>query len=183
MERRTNAPENKIPFRLPLRVYLSYLLVITLIFTAVSFAKFATSGAGGDSARVASFAVSAAGESDTALAMSFDSVTGTKQDSYTITVYNYDASTTAEVAVRYDVVVTVDGTLPAGVSFTVDGKNASSVNGSVYTFSGVGELAGGSRNTASHTLTFTGDSSKIVSDFTGENSLEFSISVNFEQID
>lgn len=50
-----NQSKKKSRFHLPLHVYLIYLLVITLIFTGVTFSKYIASSSAGDSARVAVF--------------------------------------------------------------------------------------------------------------------------------
>ncbi len=183
MERKTTSLKNKTPFRLPLRAYLSYLLVFTLIFTAVSFAKFATSGGGSDGARVAGFSVDAIGEDNKDLSIEFTETTGTKSVSYLITAYNYTENNVTEVAVTYDVVVTVTGGLPDGVSVTLDGKAPSSSTGGVITFATAGTFAASVESSKTHTLTFTGDSAKINTDFTGDNRIDINIDVKFEQID
>ena len=45
--------KNKKKLQLPLRVYLGYILLATLLFTGVSFSKFASTSSGQDGARVA----------------------------------------------------------------------------------------------------------------------------------
>lgn len=55
--KRTGKYEKKNKMRLPLSAYLTYLLVATLLFTGVSFSKFATTSSGEDSARVAVMAM------------------------------------------------------------------------------------------------------------------------------
>jgi len=49
--------KNKHKMRLPLSAYLTYLLVATLMFTGVSFSRFATTSSDEDSARVAVMAM------------------------------------------------------------------------------------------------------------------------------
>lgn len=55
--KRTGKYEKKNKMHLPLSAYLTYLLVATLLFTGVSFSKFATTSSGEDSARVAVMAM------------------------------------------------------------------------------------------------------------------------------
>lgn len=55
MLNKKNASERTKRNRLPIHVYLVYLLVATLVFTGVTFSKYVTSSTGGDSARVAVF--------------------------------------------------------------------------------------------------------------------------------
>lgn len=52
-----NAREKKNKMRLPLSVYLTYLLAATLLFTGISFSKFAATASGESSARVAVMAM------------------------------------------------------------------------------------------------------------------------------
>lgn len=55
MREHKNISEKKKRIRLPVHVYLLYLLVATLIVTGVTFSKYLTSTNAGDSARVAAF--------------------------------------------------------------------------------------------------------------------------------
>lgn len=55
MRKNKYSSEKKKHIRLPIHVYLSYLLVATLIFTGVTFSKYITATNAGDSARIAAF--------------------------------------------------------------------------------------------------------------------------------
>lgn len=185
-----NAPrmkKNRKFLRLPLRVYLSYLFILTLIFTAVSFAKFATSGGSNGNARVATFAVDAV-PLDESSAYSFDdaatSFKDKKSDSHTITVMNYTGNTVCEVALRYEIIVTIPDSAPDGAfELTIDGRNAATVNGRTYTFTGFNAIPAGTKSSDTdhtHTLTITAVSENITSDI---SKLGIDVSVYFEQID
>lgn len=201
MSQEIKTPKNKIPFKLPLRVWLGYLLILSLVFTAVSFAKFATSGSASDSARVASFAVSAStgGEKsltfdDSAKNASGESFSTTQTASYDVTVRNTDNNKVSEVVIGYDVIVKVlkskvtgtDGDIQSnsGLTFKLGESTAPVITTSgdyyVFTFSDVGVLPAGVSTEETHKLTITADSDKIQDDF---SNIEFSVSVNFEQID
>lgn len=55
MQKKQHRFKKKKHTRLPLHVYLSYLLVAALVFTGVTFSKYVTSTNAGDSARAATF--------------------------------------------------------------------------------------------------------------------------------
>ena len=86
--------------RLPLSAYLTYLLVATLMFTGVSFSRFATTASGEDSARVAVMAMdSTAVINGTLLAAPGESRT------FTVTVTNKEGLQVCEVAQEYTMYV------------------------------------------------------------------------------
>ena len=200
MSQEIKTPKNKTPFKLPLRVWLGYLLILSLAFTAVSLAKFATSGSNSDSARVASFAVSAS--TGGSHSVNFDDASSkfdtSKTSDYEVKVFNYDNGKVSEVAISYDVIVTVpiedicktayskDELFYKGaLLMTLDGKtcgNISSVAGSHYTFvfENVGTLPANKETAETHDLSITAYSKQITDDFLD---IEFTVSVNFEQID
>ena len=205
MSQEIKTPKNKTPFKLPLRVWLGYLLILSLAFTAVSLAKFATSGSNSDSARVASFAVSASTGGSHSFAFNDaeknalgETFATTQTADYEINVFNYDNGKVSEVAISYDVIVTVpiedicktayskDELFYKGaLLMTLDGKtcgNISSVAGSHYTFvfENVGTLPANKETAETHDLSITAYSKQITDDFLD---IEFTVSVNFEQID
>ena len=67
--RNVNSRKRSHWLRLPLHVYLSYLLVATFLFTGISFSKYATTVSVQDDARVAAFSVSVDGEAAAALVL------------------------------------------------------------------------------------------------------------------
>lgn len=169
--------------RLPLRAYLSYLLIATLLLTGVSFSKFASTGGADDSARVALVMLDGGGSGETDLSLG----NGVASAEYSFYITNSNASgQVSEVPLRYTVFVTMpDGqSLPTGVTVTLTYENTaynpvSSENG-VYTFDGGADFAAGVSAQHDYTLTFTVDEAQISVDstFTG-----ISISVKAEQID
>lgn len=88
--------EKKNQMRLPLSAYLIYLLVATLLFTGVSFSKFATTTSGEDSARVAVMAM------DTTYSLG-EYLYGTPGETknFTITLTNKEGTKICEVAQKY----------------------------------------------------------------------------------
>ena len=89
--------ENKNRMRLPLCAYLTYLLVATLMFSSVSFSKFATTSSSEDSARVAIMAM------DTTVIISRPlkaAPCGTSEE-FTVIVTNQENSQICDVAQEY----------------------------------------------------------------------------------
>ena len=153
MRRNDRNSSPKAPFRLPLRAYLAYLLVCTLSLTGVSFSRFVASAGGGDSARVAAGALVVTWDDPTSLEM--DRPAGgeaTAREEFRFSVSNGGS----EVAMSYDVVVTLDQPLPDGVTMELDGR-ACATGGTTCTFPHTGTLEGGKWDTQSHTLAFVGD--------------------------
>ena len=86
--------------RLPLSIYLTYLLAATLLFTGVSYSRYATTASGEASTRVAAMASdSTAVINGTLLAAPGESQT------FTVTVTNKDGSQVCEVAQEYTMYV------------------------------------------------------------------------------
>ncbi len=155
--------------KLPLHVYLAYLLVCTLVTTGISFSRYATADSGTTNLQVKGFAVTATyGNSGT---LSIDCNTQQTAQSYAFTV-----SGNSWVTVHYDVIVTLDRALPTGISLTLDGNVASWLDGSSYVFSG-GTFQAGTSGTNTHTLTITADPNIL----NEEASVQVSVSVQAEQ--
>ena len=172
--------------RLPAALYLCYLLVAVLAFTGASVAGYKTENSGGDSARVARFAVTAAPETDQRENLTLDSESPSAE--YKFTVSNADANGVNETATRYSVVVTLPDALPSGVTMKLTrgtGTTATEITSVIsnssktYTFSDGGMLfAAADPRPDTYTLTFTADSSAVSSELNGIN-----ITVNAEQVD
>ncbi|MBE5762192.1 MAG: hypothetical protein E7334_09365 [Clostridiales bacterium] len=111
-EKSEKSPKN---LRFYINAVLTYLLIATIVFSAVSFAGYASKAIGSDSARVAKFDVSVAAaqsNEDIELDLSEDSPSGT----YAFTVTN-----NSEVAVNYTIVVSG---CPEGVEISVDDSHS-----------------------------------------------------------
>ena len=137
--------------KMPLHVYLSYLLVATFLFTGVSFSKYASTASGRSGARVAAFSVSASGEASAALVLEVLSEEQVS-DSYSFTVTG-----NSEVAVRDIVTVTLPEMLPNGITMTMTVNSVEvspETDGRVYKFSR--DLAFGADQHL-WTLSFTAD--------------------------
>lgn len=165
--------------RLPIYVYLGYLLICTLLLTGVSFANYVSTSTASDSACVAKGMVTVSyDESKTEIEMSGPSDHGgVTESSFTFDVTNNDS----EVAIRYDVVVTLEESLPDGVTMKLDGKNGEVEDNNIYTFSNMGTFQAGVNDIKTHTLSFTGDFS--IYQTVGEFSYPVEISIRSEQID
>lgn len=177
MENIRNKPA---PRRLPLAVYLAFLLVAALAFTGASAASYKTEASGSDSARVARFVVAAkpiVGQSES---LTLDSEN--KSATYKFTVSNNEDGKVNETATQYDVVVTLPQALPNGVSLTLkkDNKEVShtTADNTKYTFKDVGTFPAGTEQTDNLTLTFTALDSAESGTISG-----IGIEVNARQVD
>lgn len=157
--------------RLPLPAWLAYLLACTMLFTGASFARYLTRAEDSDDARAAACVIETkeTGAADTA-------ITGSGNAAYTFTVSNQKDGQVSEVALTYDVVVTVDGTLPAGAAITLDGRTWN-VSGNRHTFTGAGTFEAGKDEEHTHTLAVS------VSDIADAANVSIDVAVHAEQID
>ena len=153
MENTRNKPARR---RLPLAVYLAFLLIAALAFTGASFASYKTEAASSDSARVARFVVTAKPETNQSENLTLDS-TNTSAE-YKFTVSNNDGDKVNETATSYDVVVTFPQEL-TGVTLTLKNGNkditGTTTDNVTYTFKDVGTFAAGTKQNDTLTLTFT----------------------------
>ena len=182
MENTRNKPARR---RLPLAVYLAFLLVAALAFTGASFASYKTEATGSDSARVARFVVTAAKDASQKEDLTLDSEN--KSATYKFTVSNNEGGKVNETATEYDVVVTLPAALPNGVTMkltrvtgtTVTEVPQSSASGNTYTFSDNGMLfSAADARSDIYTLTFAAQSSAESDTLEG-----IKITVNAEQVD
>ena len=147
--------------RLPLAVYLAFLLVAALAFTGTSAASYKTQASGSDGARVARFVVTAA-KAD----LQSDSLTLTstaKSASYVFTVANSKDGNVNETATKYDVVVEFPSAL-TGVTLTLTKKindtetknitGTASADNKTFTFPDAGSFKAGEAQTDRFALTF-----------------------------
>lgn len=178
MENTRNKPARQ---RLPLAVYLAFLLVAALAFTGASFASYKTEAASSDSARVARFAVAAAKDANQSENLTLDS--SNTSAAYTFTVSNTDANGVNETATSYDVVVTFPQEL-TGVTLTLkNGTNAAisatpSADSKTFIFTNVGTFSAGTPQAHNLTLTFAANADAASGSWSNIN-----ITVNAEQVD
>lgn len=148
----------------PLRTLLLLWLCTGLLLPAAALAVGRTWGcytaaqSGSDTARVAAPRLAAE--------INADDTTST----YTLTVTNVENGAVCEVALRYDVVITLDEKLPDGVTLTMDGK-AVVFNGTDGRVVGAGALPAGTGDTQTHTLAVNG---------TPDTSRELTVAVTVE---
>ena len=83
----------------------------------------------------------------------------------------------SEVALTYDVLVTVDGILPAGAEITLDGRAPGRVRGDQYTFTDAGTFEAGEEKEHEHALTVSAEG------IDSSTQLWFDVSVRAAQID
>ena len=176
MENTRNKPARQ---RLPLAVYLAFLLVAALAFTGASFASYKTVATGSDSARVARFAVAAAKDASQSESLTLDS-TNTSAE-YKFTVSNTDANGVNETATKYDVVVTFSQKI-TGVTMTLKNGNkditGTTTDNVTYTFKDVGTFSAGTKQNDTLTLIFTANADAASGSWSN-----IKITVNAEQVD
>lgn len=187
MVQKSNTPKKET--KIPMHVYVGYLLILTLVFTGVSFAKFATSGDAADTAKVAAFSVTASVGDDNSKTVDFNDAAqkfGTsKTVEYDINVTNKENGRIAEVAVGYSIVVSFDSEdiVPEALSFSIDGVPLTPVkDGTLYvcTFEGAAPMPAGTETSVTHKLSVTVNSENILHDY---SNIPISISALFEQLD
>lgn len=180
MENTRNKPARR---RLPLAVYLAFLLVAALAFTGASAASYKTVATGSDSARVARFVVTAMPETNQSKNLTLDSLNPSA--AYTFTVFNSDTNgaNINETATSYDVNVVFPNAL-SGVSLTLknntDNKDidGTATDNVTYTFKNAGAFAAGTKQNDTLTLTFTADADAASGSWSN-----IKITVNAEQVD
>lgn len=157
------------------------LLIAIMVSMSVSLAKMLSTASGSDNARVAAFIVDANGQEDTRLRI--DIPDGILTQEYAIKVTNQNANgKTAEVALSYDVVLTLPQALPAGVSLILDGTTGTpSGDSKTVTFENMGTFMPGTAETKTHTLTFTVTDADLITQ--NHQLLGISVDVRAEQID
>lgn len=154
-------------FHLSLSACFSYLLIISLIFSGISLAKYTASSSDTDSARVTHFSVSATEKAQQNKLLSLDNVQGTSDK------YEFEVCNDSEIAVKYTVIV---NNLPVGVNVNMDSQTVTSSEGSSKTeFDAINLNAG---DTKACELTFTALDSAESGTFEG-----ITVDVQFDQID
>ena len=179
MENTRNKPTRR---RLPLAVYLAFLLVAALAFTGASFASYKTEAASSDSARVARFVVTAIPETNQSENLTLDS--SNPRAEYRFMVSNNDGGKVNETATKYSIVVTLPAALPNGVTMKLTrGTDTTAIantqSGNTYTFSDDNMLfSAADARSDIYTLTFAAQSSAESDTLEG-----IKITVNAEQVD
>lgn len=165
-------------FPLPLYVYLIYFMVCTLLLTGISFSGYVSTSAGSDSASAAAGLVTVSyDENSTKLNMIRPSNDGVLVENFTFDVSN----NISEVAIRYDVVVTLNQPLRNGVTMRLDGVECSGNTNNMYKFSNIGTFEAGVKKTNTHTLSFAGDFDTISPGT--DDTYDIQIKINSQQID
>lgn len=163
-----------------LSVCLGYLLLCSLLLTGITFSRYVAEDQASDAARVAAGVVEVYyDENTTALTMNRqDDDVETRTFSFTVSNAGGKVS---EVAIAYDIVVTLNETLPDGVTISLDDSwlASSSSSDTSYTFQNAGTFEAGQSQSQMHTLTVVGDYNSIGASFdTG-----ITITVRARQID
>ncbi len=156
---------------------------IATLTVGITLTRMVSTVGGRDSAQAAAFIVEAEGGAPSALKIDFDKVdlAGTGVASYAFAVTNTRNGKTAEISVKYDLIVTLPEALPNGVKMTIKGKAASvSADGKTHTFKDAGTFKAGQEETHNCVLTFSANSGYVTEDFMFE---KIQVSVHAEQVD
>lgn len=154
-------------FRLPMTAVISYLLVVTLLLSGVSLARYTASAKGSDSARMARFSVSATASADQPSLIELDSAEGTSGE------YAFEVLNDSEMAVQYSVVV---GNLPPDICVTMGEQDITTTDESNTAIFDAVNLGAGHNDKG--TITFT-----ALDDAESDLYENISVDVQFEQID
>lgn len=155
-----NESENKKKRKkhfLPLHVYMMYLFVCTLLFTGVSLSKYVSMGSGDDAARVAAGNVEVTYNDSTSIYFDLPADGGMLTQDFDF----YVSNTGSEVAIRYDIEVTLDDSLPKGATITLDDEAFDGGNDHTYLFEDVGIFRADEYEKHSHTLTIEADYAEV----------------------
>lgn len=177
-----NESENKKKRKkhfLPLRVYMMYLFVCTLLFTGTSLSKYVSMGSDDDAARVAAGNVEVTYDDDSTTIFFIR-----PSDDDTLLTENFDfyvSNRGSEVAIKYDIEVTLDAPLPEGASITLDDEAFDNGGDNTYLFEDAGTFRADEDEENSHTLTIVADYSEIPSGTDFRSSVY--IDIIAEQID
>ena len=153
MENESENKKNKRIHFLPLRVYMIYLFICTLLFTGVSFSKYVSAGDGEDDARVAAGNVEVTYDDPTTFFFNRPSDDGMLIENFDF----YVSNTGAEVAIKYDIEVTLDAPLPVGATMELDGVEFSGSSDDTYLFADAGTFSADEEGMNTHTLTIQAD--------------------------
>lgn len=177
MENKSENKKSKKFHFLPLRVYVIYLFVCTLLFTGVSFSKYASAANGSDDARVAAGNIEVDYTDATDIFINRPDDDGVNSKEFSFHVSNGGS----EVAIKYDIEVTLDHPLPYGAIMMLDGEACSGSSGNTYRFSDAGTFRADEDDTNTHTLTVQADYMEVLpgTDF----QCEVDIDIYAEQVD
>lgn len=163
---------------LPFPVYLSYCLIIALLLTSVTSARYLSSMSGSDNADVAKWVVDVKYDSLDKVEMERPSNDGPKEEKYSFYVKNFKGNVVSEVALQYDIIITLDNALPNGVTIKLNNKELSFDNNKCI-LNDVGIIPALTPTSIDYELSFIGDFDIICSNYTRN----ISIQVDAQQID
>lgn len=157
---------NKQNVRGTLMAYLALLLVATLMFTGISYARYTASARGTASASVAAFAVTVTSPTTTNININSNVTPDNAESAYlgstSFTVSNKSGNRINQVTTSYKVVVVLPTALAKEIKMTLDNNNATSISGNTYTFSNSSmKFQPGVSKTNTHKLTFNAYDYKV----------------------
>lgn len=164
-------------------------LCVVVVVTGVTLSKMVSTAAGSANAEAAAFIVEASGAVDEGIVL--DCKTQRPQiGTYAFDVTNAKDGKAADVAMKYDVVITLKQALPSGLSMTIPTKDGelsgtASSDGLTYTFSSPEWVFdAGTVQTHSHTVKITAQEEIIDATWGSTISLaKISVGIHAEQLD
>lgn len=137
----------KKKFKLPLSVYLSYLLFASFLFSFVTFSSYVTGTTNSSTTRVAKFEIVVDSQ---AKELKIDA----NKDDFT-DQFDFSVKSNSEIAVTYDVLIDLKTELPDGLTMKLDTQTADVVENNIYTFNNVGSFTPLDDSIHNHSLIFT----------------------------
>lgn len=167
MRKNSSMDNREKKFRLPLSAYLGYLMIITLILSGISLARYTASSSDIDVAKVAVFKVSATRKAGQQSRLVLDAEQGTSGE------YVFEVQNDSQMAAKYTVTV---NNLPVGIEVRMGERTITSTAESPNIAFDTFNIDIGETNTC--TLTFTALDEADIGTYEG-----ISVDVQFEQID
>lgn len=165
------------------------LAVAATISTGTTLSKMVSTAGGSSSAQVAAFIVEANGGTEENILLDCETQIPQTAD-YSFTVTNAKDEKAAEVAMKYDVVITLQKALPEGLSMTIPAESgevsgSASSDGLIYTFSNPEWVfEAGNAQTRAHTVKITAQEEIMNATMGSTISLAgISVGVHAEQLD
>lgn len=141
--------------RLASYLRLALLLACSLLLAGTTGARYLSRGADEGGARVAAGALSVAPGDGRSMELVGSDDGGVVSGSFSFAVSNRDGGRVSDVAISYDVEVTLERALPEGVAPQLDGRGATATEGGTrYVFRDAGALEAGEEESLCHVLEF-----------------------------
>lgn len=141
--------------RLASHARLALLLACSLLLVGTTGARYLSSDANAEGARVAAGALSVTSTSNDEVALTTPADGSEVSRSFSFTVSNSEGGRVSDVAITYDVEITLEEALPEGVTLQLDGRSAAATEGGTrYVFGNAGTFEAGAAGSRAHELAF-----------------------------